>query len=61
MLHVTEYGSNRKLTILSDKILHLEKLSYRDGTTVTVITFINDKTVHVLESLNFIEGKLRNN
>ena len=60
---VTEHGSNRKLDIMINKILHIELLRYNTGVIVTVITLCqeNRQTIHVTESYNYIKNILDNN
>lgn len=51
LINVTEYGSNRKLTIMISNILFTEYLKYNSGPEVTVITLVGNKEIHVTESL----------
>lgn len=51
LINVTEYGSNRKLTIMISNILFTEYLKYNSGPDVTVITLVGNKEIHVTESL----------
>ena len=60
ILELTENGSNRKLNVIADNILYFERLSYNDGTIVTVITLTNGNPLHVLESEEIIKEKLSN-
>ena len=55
-IEVTENGSNRKLSVLISNILFVESLTYNTGVTVTVITLVGDKELHVNESLMFVKG-----
>ena len=55
LISLTENGSNRILSIMIDKILHIEPLTYNDGIKVTIITYINDDSVHVKESYETVE------
>lgn len=55
LITVTENGSRKKLSIMIDKVLHIEPLIYNSGETVTVITYINKEMVHVSESYSDVK------
>lgn len=57
-IDVTENGSNRKLSIVVSNILYVESLTYRDGQTVTVITLVGPKEIHVNENLVNVKGQI---
>jgi hypothetical protein len=49
IINVTENGSNRKLAIVSDKIIDFDTMVYKDGKKNTIIKFINNDMVDVIE------------
>jgi hypothetical protein len=55
-IDITEYGSNRNLTLIISNILYVEALTYNSGPTVTVITMIENKTVHAIEKVDYIKS-----
>lgn len=55
LIDVTENGSNRKLSILVSNILFVEALNYSSGTTVTVITLVGNKEIHVNEKTDYVK------
>ena len=55
LINVTENGSNRKVSIMLDKILTVEPLTYNSGETVTVITYINNTQIHVIEAYTLVQ------
>lgn len=50
-IDVIENGSNIRKSISADKIKSLESLTHNNGTTVTVILFIDNTDLHVKESI----------
>ncbi|HEY1017746.1 MAG TPA: hypothetical protein VGE25_02030 [Sediminibacterium sp.] len=57
-IDVTENGSNRRLSILISNILYVESLTYNSGTTVTIITLVGDKQLHVNENVVNVKGQI---
>ena len=60
-IDVTENGSNRKLSVVANNILFVESLTYNSGITVTVITLIGGKELHVNENVINVKGQINNN
>ena len=58
IIKVTEYGSNNESTVLSDKILDLDTLTYQDGCKVTIIKLVNGDLLHVTETQEQIQKQL---
>jgi len=58
IIKVTEYGSNNESTVLSDKILDLDTLTYQDGSKVTIIKLVNGDLLHVTETQEQIQKQL---
>jgi hypothetical protein len=54
LISVTENGSKKKVSIMIDKILRVEPLTYNSGETVTIISYINDTAIHVSEDYNTV-------
>lgn len=58
IIKVNEYGSHEESTIVSDKIVDLDTLTYPDGSKVTIIKLINGDVLHVTETQEQIQKQL---
>lgn len=57
-IDITEYGTNIKKSVATDKIKMLERIDYKSGDSATIVSFINETEIHVKESVETVKQLL---